>query len=326
MKPILRKIYNEIKKHDHIVIARHIGPDPDAVASQMALRDSIMLTFPKKKVYAVGTGVSKFKVYGLLNKLDENTLVNPLLIILDTPNLSRVDGVDVNRYKNIIKIDHHPFEHEMGKVEYIDETASSTAQMVIELILNTKLKINDSIAKNLFLGVISDSDRFLLSYTNIKTFELVTDLLKETKIDFVSLYPIIYERPLVEIKFFGWLCDNLAVTENGFGYLNIDNEIIKKFNVDTATASNMVNDFNFVKEVVVWMFVTYDEKNDLYKINIRSRGPIINTVAAKFNGGGHKFASGIRTTDLREIENIKKDLDEVCRLYKEEQNNEDKPS
>jgi len=165
-----------------------------------------------------------------------------------------------------------------------------------------------------------------LAYTNIKTFELVTALLKETKIDFVSLYPIIYERPLFEIKFFGWLCDNLTVTENGFGHLNIDNEVIKKFNVDPSTASNMVNDFNFVKEIIVWMFVTYDEKNQLYKINIRSRGPIINTVAAKFNGGGHKYASGIRTTDLREIDNIIKDLDEECKLYKEEKNNEDKSS
>jgi len=318
VNPILKSIYNEIKKHDHIVIARHIGPDPDAVASQMALRDSIRLTFPKKKVYAVGTGVSRFKVYGMHDKLDEESLENPLLIILDTPNFSRVDGVDVNKYQSIIKIDHHPFEHVMGKIEYIDDTASSTAQMVIELILYTKLKINKNIANNLFLGVISDSDRFILSYTTIKTFELITALLKETKIDFVSLYPIIYERPLSEIKFFGWLCENLIVTQNGFGHLNIDKEIIKKFNVDTATASNMVNDFNFVKEVVVWMFVTFDEKHNLYKINIRSRGPIINTVAAKFNGGGHKFASGIRTTDLREIDNIIKDLDEVCRVYKEE--------
>ena len=42
------KIYKLISKYDNIVIARHVGPDPDAVASQIALRDSIKLTFPKK--------------------------------------------------------------------------------------------------------------------------------------------------------------------------------------------------------------------------------------------------------------------------------------
>lgn len=45
-----KRIYKEIKKYDTIVIARHIGVDPDALASQLALRDSIRLTFPNKKV------------------------------------------------------------------------------------------------------------------------------------------------------------------------------------------------------------------------------------------------------------------------------------
>ena len=35
MKKVLKKIYRQIKKYDTIVIARHIGPDPDALASQL---------------------------------------------------------------------------------------------------------------------------------------------------------------------------------------------------------------------------------------------------------------------------------------------------
>ena len=61
-----KQIYKQIKKYNKIVIARHIGPDPDAVASQIALRDSINLTFPDKKVYAVGNSVNKFKYFGTL--------------------------------------------------------------------------------------------------------------------------------------------------------------------------------------------------------------------------------------------------------------------
>ena len=57
-----KKIFKEIKKYKTIVIARHIGVDPDAMASKIALRDSIKLTFPEKKVIAVGTGSAKFNV------------------------------------------------------------------------------------------------------------------------------------------------------------------------------------------------------------------------------------------------------------------------
>ena len=57
---MFNKIYKTIKKYDTIVIARHIGVDPDAMASQLALKETIELTFPKKKVYAVGSGGMKF--------------------------------------------------------------------------------------------------------------------------------------------------------------------------------------------------------------------------------------------------------------------------
>ena len=68
---MLNQIYKTIKKYDTIVIARHIGVDPDAMASQIALRDAILLTFPKKKVYAVGSGSSKFSYLGKLDKLED---------------------------------------------------------------------------------------------------------------------------------------------------------------------------------------------------------------------------------------------------------------
>ena len=79
-----RKILKKIKQYNIIVIARHISPDPDAIASQISLRDAIKLTFPKKEVYAVGTSVSKFKYYGNLDRIDEtNFKEDALLIALD---------------------------------------------------------------------------------------------------------------------------------------------------------------------------------------------------------------------------------------------------
>ena len=84
--------------------------------------------------------------------------------------------------------------------------------------------------------------------------------------------------------------------------------------------SNQVNDFYFIKELICWMFVVYDERNEIYKANIRSRGPVINEVASKYNGGGHKFASGCRSKDYKDMENLAKDLDEACQKYITEEN------
>lgn len=313
-----KNIYRKIKQYNTIVIARHTSPDPDAVASQIALRDAIKLTFPKKNVYAVGVSVAKFKTYGVLDKIDETTFKeDALLIALDVPNISRIDGVDPNVFKEIFKIDHHPSDEIFGECDWKDETSSSTCQMIIELLLDTGMKFDRKIAENLFMGVVSDSDRFLISYTTSKTFKLIAELIDKSQIDFTKLYSNLYERPYSEIKFHGYLSDNLNITENGFAYLIITPEILKEYNVDSATPSNMINDFSNIRGVYVWMFATYDERNDIYKVNIRSKGPVINDTAAMYGGGGHKYASGARIREKSEIDKLIKSLDEECIQYKE---------
>ena len=316
-KKLLTNIYKEIKKYDEIVIARHVGPDPDAVASQLALRDSILLTFPNKKVFSVGASVSRFKSYGHLNHVNYEELSNPLLIVLDVPNMSRIDGIDNLKYANIVKIDHHPKEDIKAIVEWIDESKSSTSQMVTELILNTKLKLNQKIAENLFLGIVSDSERFSLKNTTYETFDTVKELLKVSEIDFTSLYDILYTRPISEHKFIAYITNNIVIDDNHLGYIKISDDVLKEFNVDVATPSNLINSYNFIDELLVWIFITEDKKNKQYKISIRSRGPIINKIANNYNGGGHKFASGARLTDMSDVDNLIKDLSEACRLYED---------
>lgn len=314
-RELIKKIAKKIKQYDTIIIARHTGPDPDAICSQIALRDSIRFTYPSKHVYAVGVGVSKFKKFGLLDKIENKTQKNALLITLDVPNFYRIDGIEELNPKEIIKIDHHPFEERFSLLEWIDENACSTCQMIADLILNSNLKLNESIASNLFIGIISDSDRFLLAYTTINTFKTVTSLIERSGINFIPLYEKLYERPINEVKFHGYLGSHFTQTENGLAYVKISSEILKEYGVDVASPSNMINDFNYIKDILVWLFITYDEKNQIYKVNIRSRGPIINEIASKYNGGGHKFASGVRTPKEEDIDNLIKDLDMACKEY-----------
>ena len=130
MGDIKKKIYRLIKKSDTIVIARHVGPDPDALGSSIGLKESILATFPNKSVYVVGSPATKFKYLGNLDKVPSYISKNALLIVTDTPNIKRIDGVNLSDFKNIIKIDHHPFVEKFADVEWIDTTASSASQMI----------------------------------------------------------------------------------------------------------------------------------------------------------------------------------------------------
>lgn len=310
---MFKRIFKEIKKYDNIVIARHVGVDPDAMASQIALRDSIKLTFPEKKVMAVGTGSAKFKYIGNLDKLEMTE--NTLLIIVDTPDKKRVDIPSLEGFKEMIKIDHHPFIEEFCDLEYIEDTACSAAEIIMQLIKETKLIANKEIAETLFIGLTADSNRFLFNSCTSKTFDLVSFYLGEYNFDMNAIYQQMYARPLKEVRLEGYISSNMEVTDNGVGYIKITDDIINKYKVDSASAGNMVNNFNFIEEILVWLTITEDIKNGLIRISIRSRGPEINQVAEKFNGGGHKFASGAKVGTFEEAMLLVKELDKTTKKY-----------
>lgn len=320
MANIYRKIYKEIKKYPNIVIARHIGADPDALGSQFALKEIIQTRFPQKNVYAIGTPSNRFKFMGVLDKLENLEEKDTLLIVLDTPDIKRIDSVELSLYKNIIKMDHHPKVDDYATIELVDDSASSTCQLILEFVFKNRLKLTKNIAKNLYIGIVSDTGRFMHNYTSPHTFELVNKLLKTTKIDFTSLYEPLYMRPLSEIRFQGYIYENMEVTTNGLAYIKISEELLKEYNVDSASSGNIISELKFIDEVIIWIFLTEDKKSNLIRANIRSRGPIINEVASIYGGGGHKFASGARLTSWSQTDNLINDLDKLAAHYNEKNN------
>ena len=313
---IYKQIYKTIKKYETIVIARHIGADPDALASQFALKNIITRLFPDKKVFAIGNPASRFKFFGSNDKIDDIDTSKALLIVVDTPDLKRIDGASPENFEYVIKIDHHPFVDKFGDIELIDDKACSASQVLLEFIFNNDIKLTKEEGELIYLGIVGDTDRFLHDYTSIKTFELVTKLLKETNIDFTSLYKNLYHRPISEVKFEGYIYNNLTLTENGVAYIKIPDKLMKEYGVDSAAAGNMINDLKFVDEIVIWVFLSEDVKSNLIRANIRSVGPYINETASLFGGGGHIYASGARLKTWEEADKLIEAYDELMKNYK----------
>ena len=314
---LFKEILKQIKKYDDIVIARHIGADPDALGSQFALKELIETNFKNKHVYAVGSIAARFKFMGSTDKIDNLDKSKSLLIVVDTPDIKRIEDIDnPSDFASVIKIDHHPFIEKFSdnSLEYIEET-SSASQLIFKFALDCKLKLTKKIAENIYVGIIGDTDRFLHDYTSNETFELVSKLLNMTNIDFTKLYEPLYTRPLSEVKFQGYIYQNLTLTENNVAYIKITDDIIKKFDVDSAAAGNMINDLKFVSGILIWVFFSEDPKMKIIKANIRSHGVVINDTAMKYGGGGHIYASGARLKSWEEAENLIKDLDEVAKAY-----------
>ena len=310
-----KEINKLIKKYNSIVIARHVGGDIDALGSQIGLKEIIKETYPDKKVYAVGAYSSRFKFVGPLDKEDEIDFDNSLLIVLDTPKVSRIDIEDLSKYKTRIKIDHHPFEEKFCDVELINEEKSSACEMIIDLVSNTKLKMNKNAAEKLYMGIVSDTNRFLYPSSSSETMMLASKLIKDYDVNPPELYEKMYLRSIDEIRFIGYVFQNIKVTENGVGYIKITDEIQKQFGMDAASTGNMIGELSYVDELLAWITFSEDKKQNMIRVSIRSRGPVINTLAMQYNGGGHKLASGIRLPNFDLSDEIINKLDLLCKEY-----------
>ena len=315
-----KDLIDKIKEYSTIVIARHIGVDPDALCSQLALRDAIRLTYPDKKVLAIGTGSVKFLSIGKLDRIEK--VDNALLIVCDTPDKKRVDSALVDDFQCSIKIDHHPFVEEFCDYEYIDESATSTCEIIMRILEETELQCSNDISELLYLGLVSDSNRFLFNSCTSKTFQLVSNYMEKYPFDLTRAYEKLYYRPLNEVRLEGYIALNMKVSGNHLGYIIIDDDLIRELGVDSASAGNMINNFNYIKELLVWVTITEDKKNDQYRVSIRSRGPEINHVAERHHGGGHKYASGVKTKTLNDALLVVDDLEKELSMYLREENGE----
>jgi len=219
-------LIEKIKEYSTIVIVRHIGVDPDALCSQLALRDAIRLTYPEKTVLAIGTGSVKFISIGKLDRISK--VQDALLIVCDTPDQKRVDSANVGDYACTIKIDHHPFMEKFCQYEYIDETATSTCEIIMRIIKETELQCNSEIAELLYLGLVSDSNRFLFNSCTSHTFQLVADYMAKYPFDLTKAYEKLYYRPLNEVRLEGYIALNMKVSENQLGYIVIDDQLINE--------------------------------------------------------------------------------------------------
>jgi len=96
----------------------------------------------------------------------------------------------------------------------------------------------------------------------------------------------------------------------GVAHMKIPNEILRKYDVTPADASQLVGSLGQIDGVKTWVFFV-EEENQI-RVRLRSKELVINTIARKYNGGGHPLASGASIDSWEEVEPLLLDLEELC--------------
>ncbi len=313
---VKRQIIDTIKANETIIIHRHVRPDPDAYGSQQGLKEIILANYPEKKVYAVGDHDASLSFMAQPDQIADDVYENALVIVTDTANTERVDDQRYTKGKMVIKIDHHPNDDAYGDLLWVDTTASSCSEMIYELYEEGKevadWKLSDAAARLLFAGIVGDTGRFQFPSTTSKTFKVAADLITY---DFNrnEIFDGMYEMEQKLLNLQGYIYQNFVMDEHGAAYVKLSKELLAQYETVPSEASLLVGCLGSVKGICSW--VVFIEEEDQIRVRLRSKGPIINTLAKEFNGGGHPLASGATAYSWEEADAVISRLQEICKAY-----------
>lgn len=308
-----RQIIDTIEKYEKIIIHRHVRPDPDAYGSQMGLKEILVANYPNKEIYAAGEHEKSLSYLAKPDKVERSFYKDALVIITDTGNTARIDGEFYTEGDLLMKIDHHPDADPYGDVKWVDTGASSTSEMITSLFEYGKREksweMPNAAARLLFAGIVGDTGRFMYPSATVKTFDRASELLKYD-FDRAKLFAGMYEVDRKVLHLQGYIYQNFKIDENGAAYIKIDLEILKQFNVNASEASQLVSSLGEVKGICAWTILI--EEEDQIRVRLRSKGPVINGLAAEFGGGGHPLAAGASVHTWEEADKLIEKLKQLC--------------
>lgn len=306
-------IVKQIKDHHKIILHRHQKPDGDALGSQIGLKEAIMATFPKKKVYAVGDINDRYSFIGSMDVINDDEYENALVIVLDTPEEIMISD---DRYKKgdyLIKIDHHIPRSEFANLEIVDPSFESCAGLVANIIFENNMQLSDNGARALYTGMVTDSGRFRFDSVTPRTFEIAAKLIKYN-FNMTEIYNNLYLEDLKMIKLRAKFILNFKVTEHNVAYTKTTAKELREYDADIFTISRgMVNTMGGIKGIDIWVNFTEDEVTNTVIAEIRSSKYNINEIATKYGGGGHQSASGASLKSFEEADKMLVDLDNLVK-------------
>ena len=285
-------IISKIEQYDSIVIFGHLNPDGDCYGSQIALRNILRTRYPEKQIYCVGSGLKKFfDIIGKMDVVSDEIIVQSLAIVLDSNDINRLEDQRAWKARDFAKIDHHIDTHTFHEgPEVIDDTATSTCELIYLFAKENNLKIDLISASALYLGMMTDTARFQFANNFVRMFEIARNLC-DLGVDPILLNKTNNLVPEISITIKSFIYSHVKKDRRGIIYAVATKEEREKLGVTSAQICGNTSLLSYVTDFPVW-FIASETDNGGMQVEMRSSTYNIQTIATHFGGGGHTFAAG----------------------------------
>jgi len=307
---IYKQIEAEIMTASNIVITAHKSADGDSVGSSLGLlyfieklgKSAIICHPDKAPDFLDILDLSSItlmtdepeKVRDAFQKAD-------LIFCLDYNATDRI-GADMQGLLEVaickkIMIDHHLNPQEFTSIVVSEISASSTAQLIVELIEQSGHGdlLDEKIGTPLYVGILTDTGSFRFSSVQPRTHEILAKLLAAGVKHYLIHEALNDTNTASRLRLQGYaMSEKMEIMEDyHVAIISLSKEELEKYQYkkgDTDSLANLALSIKGMKAAIV-----FSERDGMIKISFRSKGkenPINVLAADHFNGGGHANASG----------------------------------
>ena len=289
-----------IRGAESVALACHVGPDGDALGSMLALHH-LCLAYGKPSVaswpepFVVAPHYRYLPGLDLAVKPDEFPVAPEVMLTFDCGSLDRLCelGRSATAARELVVVDHHASNDRYGTVNVIDTEAAATAVLVRELARRLDWDLTREAAICLYTGLVTDTGRFQYANTTSSVFALAEEL-AAFDLPIESMTRQLFEQHRFAYLQMAGACLARAELDRDLGFVAtwVTNFDLDGFEVDLEETEGLIDLVRRTAEAEV--ACVCKETPEGIRVSLRSVSPDIDVsqVAARFGGGGHRFAAG----------------------------------
>src|SRR4051812_34056714 len=309
----LKAVADAIRSHERFVLVTHENPDGDALGSLLAAKLGLDALGKDSQMYLYGdaplpTEYSFMALNGLLRGAPPE-LGDRVLVALDCANETRMgpDATLLERAPLTLDIDHHHDNSRFGDVNLIVADASSTGEVLRDVLAELGVELTPEIAEALYIALVTDTGRFQYTNTTPKALRLGAELV-EAGADVHRVFQGIYESvEFAKLKLLARALDRAQVYEGGrLVVSHLLRTDFTELNAPEAYSEGIIDYLRAVEGASMAALIREPPRKEgpLRRISLRSSDDEldVSAIARLSGGGGHRQAAGFSSD--RSIEEI----------------------
>lgn len=302
-----------LRDADRFVTVTHEHPDGDAIGSLIAATRALRSLGKDVTAVVAPSDLPLSREYTGLVTIDlESTppddLEDRVLLILDCGNLDRmvVPGLlgAPQPPRRTVNIDHHHDNTRFGDVNYVDAAASSTVEILWDLFRDLDVRLDRETAEALYVGLVTDTGRFMYQNTDQRSHEMAVDLLAAGAQPF-PLYRALFEDvPWSKLALLGRAIERARVEpDTAITFAWLGRQDFADTGAENSESEGIIDHLRTVEGTRVAVLAreiapTGPGEPMRTKVSLRSvRDDVdVSAIARAGGGGGHPQAAGFTTT------------------------------